>query len=83
MFNEATFINEVINEYHNRLDQNIDDIDINDIIDELIVSYPDFHEYSRIHYANINNVSAHLYYKISDLLDEEYYSDADTYISDE
>jgi hypothetical protein len=76
-FTEETFIAEVINEYHIRCENEIYD-DIYDIIDELISRYPDFNAYAQIHYQNINNVSAHLYYKISDILDEDYNSGADT-----
>lgn len=77
MFSENAFIAEVIQEYFNRCENQIYD-DIYNIIEELLQKYSDFQEYKRINYSHINNVEAHLYYKISDLLDNEYNSGADT-----
>jgi hypothetical protein len=77
-FAEATFIAEVINEYHRRCENEIYD-DIYEIVEQLIVRYPDY----QMHYPNISNVTAHLYYTISDILDREYESGADTDIENE
>jgi hypothetical protein len=80
MFSEANFVSEVINEYHRRCENGVYD-DIIDIIEALIVTYPDYPQYFRVHYPNINNtdnMKSHLYYNISDILDDDYESGADT-----
>lgn len=76
-FNEDLFIHRVINEYYRSLETD-SDVDLFDIIEQLKLEYPDFYEYHQNHYSTTSSLVNIIYYKVSDILDNNYYSDADT-----
>ncbi len=82
LFNESTFINDVINEFNLKIN-NDESPNILTIFSNKIIEYSNLEEYAKNYYYDLNDLHSYLILKIFEKLDEDNeYSDADTIINE-